>query len=365
MTETMTKFNSRIEAVKHVLTANGEPSYRFGQVCSFIFKEPVKKYSEIFNISKKLRDDLIAALGNDEILTLKKLHEVSGEQVKKFLFSTADGERIESVLMFYKPQRDDFHKEFHISLCVSTQVGCGMGCKFCTTGNLVGLKRNLSADEIVDQVLYFKKEGIEIDSVFFSGMGEPFANPNFFEALNMLIGKDYLGMSARKFSVSTVGIVPRINELTEKFPQVNLALSLHFPTDELRLKYMPVNKAYDLEKVLEALKNHVVKTNRKVFIAYVMLKNVNDNLEYAQHLVELIKSQKEHAYLFHVNLIEFHKGSTKEFFDCSSKESITKFKEYLNSNGISVTIRKNFGEEIEAACGQLYAQYNKENPVQA
>lgn len=361
MTDNLTKFNSRIDAIKQVLLANGEPNYRFGQVCSFIFKEPVKKYSEIFNISKKLRDDLITALGTDEILSLKKLHEVSGDQVKKFLFSTNDGERIESVLMYYKPQKEDRRKDFHISLCVSTQVGCAMGCKFCTTGNLVGLKRNLSADEIVDQILYFKKEGIEIDSVFFSGMGEPFANPNIFDALNMLIGKDYLGMSARKFSISTVGIVPKIQELTEKFPQVNLALSLHFPTNDLRLKYMPVNKAFDLDKVMDTLKNHVVKTNRKVFIAYVMLKDVNDSLEYAQHLVNLIKAQKEHAYLFHVNLIEFHKGSTKEFFECSTKEQINLFKEYLNKNGISVTIRKNFGEEIEAACGQLYAQYNKEH----
>lgn len=355
------KFNSRTDAIKHVLEQRKESNYRFGQICSFIFNENVQKYSEIFSISKYLREALVEGLGTDQILTLTKLHEVSGDQVKKYLFKTLDGERIESVLMFYKNPKHE-RKEFHVSLCVSTQVGCAMGCKFCTTGNLVGLKRNLSADEIVDQVLYFKKEGIELDSVFFSGMGEPFANPNFFEALNMLVNKEFLGMGARKFSVSTVGIVPKIQELTQRFPQVNLALSLHFPTDELRLQNMPVNKAYPLNEVMAALKNHVVQTNRKVFLAYVMLKNVNDSLEYAQKLVELVKAQGEHAYLFHVNLIEFHKGSTKEFFDCSTQEQIQSFRECLMKNGISVTIRKNFGEEIEAACGQLYAQYNKENP---
>ena len=354
------KYNSRIDAIYDALEKNGEPNYRFTQVCNFIFKEPVKKYSEIFSIPKYLREDIIAATGTDEILTLTKLHEISGEQVKKFLFSTSDGERIESVLMYYKAQKND-KKDFHISLCISTQVGCAMGCKFCTTGNLVGFKRNLTSDEIVDQLLYFKKEGIDIDSVFFSGMGEPLANPDFLGALNMIVGKDYLGMAARKVSVSTVGIVPKIQELTKDFPQVNIALSLHFPTNDLRLKYMPVNKAYSLDEVMATLKTHVDQTHRKVFLAYVMLKGINDSLEYAQNLVNLVKSQREFAYLFHVNLIEFHKGSTKEFFDCTPKAQMDIFKEYLAKNNISVTIRQSFGEEIEAACGQLYAQYQKEN----
>jgi len=345
--------NSRIDVIKKVLEKNSEPAYRLSQVCSFIFKEPFKNYSDIFSIPKYLREDIVKELGTDEILTLKKLHEVSGEQVRKYLFSTKDGERIESVLMFYHLK----HQDHHTSLCVSTQVGCAMGCKFCTTGNLVGFKRNLSTDEIVDQILFFKKEGVDIDSVFFSGMGEPFANPNFFEALNILIGKDYFGMASRKFSVSTVGMVPGIERLTKEFPQVNLALSLHFPTDELRLKNMPVNKAYPLEKVLDSLKNHVIKTKRKVFLAYVMLQGINDSLEYANELVKIIKTQKNNAYLFHVNLIEFHKGSPREVFECSTKEQINLFKDYLEKHGVSVTIRKNFGEEIEAACGQLYAQY--------
>jgi len=346
---------SRVEVISQILQEANEPSYRLTQICEFIFKNPTKKYSEMVNIPKVLRDKIIETLGTDEILTLQKLHEVEGTQVKKYLFSIRDNERLESVLMFYNNN--------HTSLCVSTQVGCGMMCKFCTTGTLVGFRRNLSVDEIVDQILFFKKEGINIDSVFFSGMGEPFANPNFFKALEMLIKPTYLGMAARKFSVSTVGIVPGIKELTEKFPQVNLALSLHFAENDLRTKYMPITKAYNLNDVLDALNTHAVKTKRKIFLAYVMLKGINDSLDNAKQLVNLVKYQTNKSYLFHVNLIEFHEGTTEENYKCATPQSINAFKNYLLKNNISVTVRMSFGEDIEAACGQLYAKYKEEENI--
>ena len=327
----------------------GEPSFRLKQIYQAVYQKDFTRYSEISNISIPLRQVLEKELGN--VLTLEKLVSNKGENVEKILFKTRDDERIEAVLMEYKGEDNKPHK----SLCVSNQIGCNMGCKFCVTGNLVKLKRNLTADEIVDQVLYFRKSGIEVDSVFFSGMGEPLANPHFFEALDTLISKDFVGMSARKFSISTVGVIDGIGKITDKYPQVNLAFSLHSPFEEEREKLMPANRAYPLSEVMKTLDKHIEISNKKVFLAYVMLKNVNDSADHAVALAELIRSRGKKSYLYHVNLIRFHQGSSKEEFESSDNDRIKKFMNVLKRKGINCTLRMSFGSDIEAACRQLYA----------
>jgi 23S rRNA (adenine-C8)-methyltransferase len=347
---------NRLHTIQELIQKSGEPSYRFKQVCEAIFKRPLTKYSEISNIPKNLRTQIIEKLG-DDILTLTVVSKQEDSQVGKYLFETVDGEHIEAVFMRHQAEKGRFQE--HTSLCSSTQIGCTMGCKFCTTGTVVGFKRNLSADEIADQILYFPKQNIPVHSVFFGAMGEPLANPNFFTALDQLTNPDYLGMGARRLTVSTVGIVPGIEKLTKEFPQVNIAFSLHSPFEKQRSELMPANDLCSLTEVMEALDKHIAETNRRVFLAYVMLKDLNDSAKHAQALVKLIKSRGKKWYLYHVNLIRFNEGSTRRKYTSSSNKAIELFKGIIEKAGIGCTVRMNFGADIDAACGQLYAGYGK------
>lgn len=258
--------------------------------------------------------------------------------------------------MSFKPNAQ--RKNWHHSLCVSSQSGCALACRFCATG-AVGFKKNLSAEEIVDQILYFKQNNLPIDSIVFMGMGEPFANPNLFEALKIITDPELMGISPQRLSVSTVGIVPGIKRLTEEFPQINLAFSLHSPFEEERLTLMPITKAYPIQVVMKSLAEYVSKTNNKVFIAYILLGGINDSLAHAKALAELIHAQGEKAYLYHVNLITFHPGNTLTEYKNPSSETVSKFMKYLTDYSISNTLRQNFGLDIDGACGQLYGTYEK------
>lgn len=326
------------------------PSFTIKQITNAIYKQGVKSYTDISTIKKGLREELKDKFGN--VLSLKPIAVTKEKQAQKILFETTDKHRIESVRMVYKPNEE--RKVEHQALCISTQSGCAMGCKFCATG-ATGFRRNLTADEIVDQFLYFIQENINLDTVFFSGMGEPLNNPNFFKSLDMFI--NYIGLSQRKLSVSTCGITSGIRNITKEYPQVNITLSLHFPFQRQRESLMPATKKYPLPEVLTALREHVYKTNKKVFLAYVMLSKVNDTEEHAKELCRIINRSGRKNYLFHVNLIKFHEGSTLSSFKHSTKEDFRRFCEILESKHINYTIRQNFGSDIEAACGQLYARY--------
>lgn len=342
---------NRIKKIEEILNNTCSPAYRKKQVLDGIYRQCVEKYSEMTNTPKAFRELLERELG-PEILSIKNIHEVEGGQVHKILFDTYDKQKFETVRSALKPNFE--RSGFHHSLCISSQAGCALGCTFCATGK-IGFKKNLTADEISDQILYFKQKGLPIDSVSFMGMGEPFANPNLFDALKIITDKNMLGLSRRRLSISTVGIIPGIQRLTKEFPEINLAFSLHSPFAGQRLELMPITKAFPINKVMEALREHVKITNKKVFIAYVLLKDVNDSVKHAKKLSELIKAQKEKIYLYHVNLIRFNPTPVVSY-EKTSAQKINAFRKILDREGIRNTLRQSFGVNIEAACGQLYGK---------
>ena len=349
------KFSGRNNIIEDILIRSNEPSYRRNQVFGAIYKGFVRTYSEITVLPKELRTTLSDKL-EGEVSSLRIVSEISDSQSQKVLFETRDKERTEAVLMKFKANKD--RRDEHESLCISSQSGCAMGCKFCATGT-IGFRKNLTTDEIIDQILYFLRESNKIDSVSFMGMGEPLVNPNIFEALKVITDKDKLGFSQRRISVSTVGIVPGIKRLQEEFPSVNLGFSLHSPFLEQRLALMPITRVYLIKDVMSALKEYVEETNKRVLIAYVLLADVNDTLDHARTLARLIKSQGAKNYLFEVKLIRFNPGSTTEHFERPATARIRAFQRVLNDFGIKNTLRQSFGLGISAACGQLCAEIIK------
>ena len=295
----------------------------------FVFVLPFNKISRIFYRHNFLFD----------YITIKKKQE--DDLTKKYLFELTDGNLIEAVLMMH---------DYGISICVSSQVGCNMGCAFCESGRLKKI-RNLETYEIVEQVIMIEKDiNRRIDSVVIMGIGEPFDNYqniiNFIKIINSPIG---LAIGARHITVSTSGLIPKIEEFMNLDLQVNLAISLHAPNNELRNKLMPVNKAYPLNELIDVLNEYIDKTNRRVTIEYVMLKEVNDSTLDALELANLLKGMN-----VYVNLIPYNETSHLEFKK-SDKKTILKFYDVLKKNKINVTIRKEFGSKIDAACGQLRA----------
>jgi 23S rRNA (adenine-C8)-methyltransferase len=296
-----------------------------------------------------LRDTLINALG-DEILTILPSKTQESEQASKVLFELQDKNRIEAVRMAFKNE--------HTSLCISSQVGCKCACAFCTTGR-IGYQRNLTSDEIVDQPLFFMKNGYDIRNIAFMGMGEPFLNPNLFPALHLLTDPQYMGLSERRLTLSTVGIPEGMRKLTDEFPQISLTLSLHSPFDEERNTLVPCNKIYPIEELFQTLEEHLLKTNKKTYIAYMILSGTNDTPDHVKKLCAFLERKNlQHLYL--VNLIRYNPPlGEPSLFQKTEKNSLFFFKKQLEDRGIHVTIRQSFGSEIEAACGQLAAEYEK------
>jgi 23S rRNA (adenine2503-C2)-methyltransferase len=265
----------------------------------------------------------------------------------KVAFKLADGNLIETVLMQHYGERN--------TVCVSSQAGCPMKCSFCATGTM-GLKRNLTTAEIVDQVMHFarqlKPKGERVTNMVFMGMGEPMHNyDNVMAAVRVLNDQKGLSLGARHISISTCGIVPGILRMADEPLQVNLAISLHAPNDALRTRLMPVNRAYPLAKLMAAIETYVAKTNRKVMFEYLMIQGLNDGLEIADELAVLMKKP-----LYHVNLIKYH---TTGSYVTSPREQRSAFMDRLIQLGVSVTHRITFGEDIDAACGQLANKHAK------
>ena len=288
------------------------------------------------NISKELREKLKQDFS---FYKIKLLIKQESKEVNKYLFELEDKNRIESVLMFH---------DYGISICVSSQIGCKMGCKFCAS---TGIKfvRSLSAGEIVEQVLAVEREsGEKISNIVFMGIGEPLDNyDNVIYAIRILNNPKGLNIGARHISVSTSGLVPRIYDLANENIQCTLSVSLHASNDEKRSSMMPVNNAYSIEELMKACKDYIAITNKRISFEYALAKDNNDNLEDAKQLVSLLKGM-----LCHVNLIPINKIENGNFVK-SSNENIIKFRDYLNDNGIVATIRRELGSDIDAACGQL------------
>ncbi len=342
---------TRFDLIREFLKSKNEPNYRFKQLVDGIFKQRVNEFEEIMVLPKPLRIELKQKFGS--VLTVKVLRKTKSSQATKVLFGLHDGERVEMVEMDFKGEKRKWK-----SLCVSSQVGCALGCAFCATGK-IGLKRNMTPDEIIDQVLYFHLQGSNINSISFMGMGEPLVNPAVFTAIKAFTDKNLFNFSPRRISVSTVGIVPGIKKLIKQFPQVNIAFSLQTPFERQRRELMPISKQYPIREVLAALDDHIRKNKRKVFLTYIMLKEVNDTERHLLALKKLIKSRGKTSYLYHVNLIRYNPAvMVGGRFQCSYKAKIEHFRQELEKAEINVTLRQSFGVKHQAACGQLYAEYD-------
>ena len=323
--------------LKEELKQMGEKPFRAEQIFKWLYDERVSSFEEMTNLSINLRNKLNDIYEIKQFKILKK--QVATDGTKKYLFDILDGNAIETVLMQY-------HHGY--SLCVSSQVGCKMGCKFCASTG-IPFVRNLSCGEILEQVMAVERdEKIRISNVVFMGIGEPLDNyENVVKAIHMINNPKGLNIGARHISISTSGLVPKIYKLAEENIQCTLSISLHATTDEQRSKMMPVNNTYPIKELLQACKDYIKKTHRRISFEYALAKENNDNLEDAKRLVKLLKGM-----LCHVNLIPINKIENGTFTK-SSNENIMKFRDYLNDHGIVATIRRELGSDIDAACGQL------------
>ena len=327
-----------------------EPAFRLKQVKKVIFQDLIENWDKATILPQNLRQKLSKNYPIQELKAEKILTSKDGQTIK-VLFVLRDDLKIESVLMR--------HIDGRRTVCVSSQVGCSIGCRFCATGQQ-GFKRNLSADEIVEQVLFFARflrtkptedgplSTEKVTNIVFMGMGEPFLNyDNVLEAIKILNDKEGFNLGARHISISTAGITEGIEKLAKEKLQVNLAISLHASDDELRTKLMPINKKYPIEKILAAVNDYIKKTKRRVMFEYLMIDGVNDFEGEAEELAKLLKKP-----FYFINLISFNPiGHSK--FKPSPGWKIKKFKEILEKARIATTQRYRFGKEIKAACGQL------------
>ncbi|MDI3496062.1 MAG: rRNA (adenine2503-C2)-methyltransferase [Patescibacteria group bacterium] len=326
-------------------TLEKEPKYRYQQVNKFLFQDYISSWQEASSLPQVLREKLAKECPLEIKSEVKINLKQKGNQ--KALISLADGALIETVLISQKSGKKE-NKEARYTVCVSTQVGCPMACTFCASG-LKGFTRNLSFGEMIEQVVFWNRalKGIgKVDNVVFMGMGEPFLNyQEFIKAVKFMNNPETMNIGARRLSVSTAGIISGIKRLAGEKIQINLAISLHAPTDSLRQKLMPVAGKNKIEDILRAVDNYIKKTGRRVMFEYVLIKAENDSEQNALTLAKLMAKP-----LYLVNLIPYNETGR---YRASQPETIKKFKEILESKGVATTVRLSFGAEIEAACGQL------------
>ena len=335
MKENIKDYN--LEELKEKFIEIGEKKYRAEQTFKWLYKENVTSFNDMTNLSIELRNKLNELFYIPIFHIIKKQESKDG--TKKYLFDVGDGNAIETVLMKYK---------YGYSICVSSQIGCKMGCKFCASTG-IAFVRNLTAGEIVEQLQAVEREeNVRISNIVFMGIGEPLDNyDNVINAIRIINNDNGIAIGARHISISTSGIVPKIYKLADEKIQCTLSISLHSPVDEKRSELMPVNKVYNIEELIKACKYYIEKTNRRVSFEYALAKERNDNLDDAKKLVKLLRGIN-----CHVNLIPINEIKNSEFKK-STNENIIKFRDYLNSKGIVATIRRELGSDIDAACGQL------------
>ena len=316
---------------------HNEKPYRKTQIYEWLYRHNIRDFSQMTNQKK----EIIELLKEDFDLDYLELVErqIAQDKTEKFLFRLKDGSLIESVLM---------NHNYGNSVCVTSEVGCNMGCQFCASG-MYKKKRNLLPEEMVLQILTISQIiGKRISHIVVMGIGEPFDNYDnvikFLHIVNEPIG---LEIGARHISISTCGLVPKIYDFAEEKLQSNLAISLHAPTDEIRNKIMPINKVYPLDKLVPAIKDYIAKTNRRVTLEYILINELNDSKEASLALAKLIRGLN-----VYVNLIPYNEVKEKPF-KRSTKERMTTFYKTLKERGINVTLRMEFGSDIDAACGQL------------
>lgn len=331
-----------IKELEEYFIEKKEGKFKATQVFEWLYKKRVDSFDAMKNVSKKTINDLNTDFTLEPLTILTKKTDVD---VSKYLFGLFDNQKIEAVLMYH---------DYGNSLCISTQVGCNMGCHFCESGRLKKV-RNLDTSEMVRQVLMIEEDAkIRISHIVLMGIGEPFDNyDNVISFIDIINTPKGIDIGSRHITVSTCGIVPKIEKFMNYDKQVNLAISLHAPNNEIRNSIMDINKAYPLDKLIPTIKRYVDKTKRRVTFEYIMLKGVNDSVENAIELSKLLKGMN-----CYVNLIPYNETSHIEYKK-SSKEQIMKFYDTLKKNGINVTIRREFGSKVSAACGQLRANYEE------
>ena len=334
-------YDMTLEKLENYFIENGEKKFKATQIFEWLYKKRIDDFFLMSNIKKELQTKL-----TDEFSTykIKVIDKKEDKDVIKFLFELKDKNKIEAVLMNH-----DYGK----SLCISTQVGCNMGCKFCESGRLKKV-RNLETYEMVEQILVIEELlKLRISHVVLMGIGEPFDNyDNVIDFIDIINSGKGIDIGARHITVSTCGIIPKIKEFMNNGKQVNLAISLHAPNNELRNKIMPINKAYNIEELIKILKEYIQKTNRRVTFEYVLLDGINDTKECALELAKLLKNMN--AY---VNLIPYNETSHIEF---KRSKKVMEFYDILKKNNINVTVRREFGTKVSAACGQLRRKNLKE-----
>ena len=324
----------------------GEPKYRAKQIYTWLSLNGVQSFDEMTNISKSLREKLS---DNYEIYSCtieKKLVSVYDNTVK-YLFRLHDGEYIESVVMKYK---------YGYTICVSSQVGCKMGCTFCAS-TIAGFIRNLTASEILSQIHTAQNDlGIRISHIVLMGVGEPMDNfDNVIKFLELVSDEDGLNIGMRNISLSTCGVVDGIYKLMEKKLQLTLSISLHAPNDEIRSRTMPVNKKWNIDELLRACRDYIKVTNRRISFEYAMISGVNDSDECALELAKRLKGMLAHVNLIPVNEVK------ETGYKRSNDERIKRFISILSSYGINTTVRRTLGSDINASCGQLRRQQNRKS----
>jgi 23S rRNA (adenine2503-C2)-methyltransferase len=326
----------------------GESTFRARQLWQALYVDLIKDPAEITTFGKELREKLSQSLRFCALSPARKLTS-SDQQTIKTLFTLTDQRAIEAVLMHYEERQ---------TLCISTQAGCAMDCAFCATGQM-GFKRNLSAGEIVAQVLYYarllKEEGKAVTNIVIMGMGEPFNNYEAtLEAVDRLNDPEGFNLGARRFTISTVGLIPKIEQFAAEKRQVNLAVSLHAANDELRSSLLTINKTYPLFALMQACRNYIAQTNRRITFEWALINGINDRESDAEELATLIKGM-----LCHVNIIPLN-PTTQFTGQATTRERALAFQNVLARHGIPCTIRLRRGIDIQAGCGQLASLENPE-----
>jgi 23S rRNA (adenine2503-C2)-methyltransferase len=343
-----------IEEVHKLIISMGEPAYRARQLLAWVYQRLAVSIDEMTDLPQAFRQKLAQQVN---LHTLTPIHEARAKDgTVKILFNLKDGKTVETALMKF-PSTGGKHR---YTVCISTQVGCPIGCPFCATGQQ-GFERNLTQGEIIDQVLYFARylqdktigrEGERIKNIVFMGMGEPLVNYGaLWQAIEMLNSPDGFGLSARSMTISTAGLIPGIERLSNEKLQVGLAISLHASDNKLRDKLVPINKKYPLEELIPACREYFACTGRRVSFEYALFNGVNDSIVQAQSLADLIQGMN-----CHVNLISANQ-TTNQKMQPSPRNTVLAFQQELKNRGINCTLRLSRGQDIDAGCGQLRSRF--------
>lgn len=345
-----------IDEINRLVTSIGEPSYRAGQLLAWIYKKAAVSLDEMTDLTLSFRSKLADKITLHNLTTISEVK--AGDGTIKMLFRLPDDKTIETALMSYPAGKG----KRRFTVCVSTQVGCPVGCPFCATGQQE-FDRNLTAGEIIDQVLYFarqlKNDNIKnndnIDNIVFMGMGEPLANyDNVWQAIEILNSPSAFNLGARSMTVSTAGLIPGIHRMSGEKLQVGLAISLHAPDNRLRNELVPINKKYPIEELIPACRDYFNRTGRRISFEYVLLEGVNDSIRQAGTLSDLIQGMNCHVNLIAANTV------ANQSYRPSPMDRVLAFQKKLKSRGINCTLRRSRGDKINAGCGQLRSHYHNE-----